>query len=128
VGCFIRPKSCGGWGFRNLIHFNTTLNANTLWRVLTQDGIWHRIVMDKYLHQSTIENWLRNDTFHLRSASRIWNNLLKSIHIITHWLSWLSGSGNLISVGNDFILGLRDKVYSLSGAHFKSSKSKVSRY
>jgi hypothetical protein len=104
-----RPKSCGGWGFRNLSHFNSALNANTLWRVLTRDGIWHKIIKDKYLQHSTIVNWLRSTSFKQNYASRIWNNLLKYVHLITHWLSWLSGSGHLISLGRDHILGLGDR-------------------
>jgi hypothetical protein len=104
-----RPKSCGGWGFRNLFHFNTTLNANTLWRVLNREGIWHNIIKDKYLQNTTIINWFRSVSFKQNSASRIWNSLLKSVHLITHWLSWVPGSGHLISLGRDHILGLGDR-------------------
>jgi hypothetical protein len=35
---------------------------------------------------------------------------LKSVHLITHWHSWLSGSREKIYIGQDFILGLRDKA------------------
>jgi hypothetical protein len=44
-----RPKKFGGWGFRNLGFFNLALNANTLWRVLTQEGIWHRVIIGQIL-------------------------------------------------------------------------------
>jgi hypothetical protein len=54
-----RPKKNGGWGFRNLFHFNMALNAITLWQVLTQESIWHQVIRDKYLHNSTLINWLR---------------------------------------------------------------------
>jgi hypothetical protein len=106
-----RPKFCGGWGFRNLFHFNTALNANTLWRVLNREGIWHNIIKDKYLHNTTIINWFRSVSFKHNSTSRIWNSLLKSVHLITHWLSWVPGSGHLISIGRDQILGLGDKSF-----------------
>jgi hypothetical protein len=36
------------------------------------------------------------------------NSLIKSVHVITHWLSWIPGSGHLISIGRDKILGLGD--------------------
>jgi hypothetical protein len=104
-----RPKHCGGWGFRNLFHFNTTLTANTLWRVLTREGIWHNIIKDKYLHNTTVINWYRSTSFKQNAASRIWNSLIKSVHLITHWLSWIPGSGHLISIGRDRILGLGDR-------------------
>jgi hypothetical protein len=34
-----KPKLVGGWGLRNIFLFNKSLASNTLWRVLTQDGI-----------------------------------------------------------------------------------------
>jgi hypothetical protein len=42
-----RPKHCGGWELRNLVTFNSTLLANTFWRALTVDSIWHIIIFDK---------------------------------------------------------------------------------
>jgi hypothetical protein len=54
-----RPKKLGGWGIRNLVLFNTTLNANTLWRVLTQQGIWHKLLRDKYMKNITVIDWVR---------------------------------------------------------------------
>jgi hypothetical protein len=45
------PKSFGGWGIRNIFDFSKSLAANTLWRILMGDGIWHRVVIDKYLLQ-----------------------------------------------------------------------------
>jgi hypothetical protein len=39
-------------------------------------------------------------------ASQTWKNLLKSLPIITHWLSWSPGSGQVILIGKDLILGL----------------------
>jgi hypothetical protein len=44
------PKKFGGWGLRNLFDFNKALAANSLWRVLMCDGIWHKVVIDKYCH------------------------------------------------------------------------------
>jgi hypothetical protein len=82
-----RPKKNGGWGFRNLAHFNLALNASTLWRVLTQKGIWHNVIMDKYFSSSTVINWLRLASQKSPSASRIWTSLTNSVHIIfTGWL------------------------------------------
>jgi hypothetical protein len=37
--------------------------------------------------------------------------LLKSVHLITHWLSWTLGSGQLIVLGRDMILGMGDKSF-----------------
>jgi hypothetical protein len=75
------------------------------------DRIWHKVIIDKYLPHTTIKNWFRSPTFHQKATSRIWNGLLKSVHLITHWLSWTLGSGQLIALGRDMILGMGDKSF-----------------
>jgi len=80
-----RPKSCGGWGLRNMEHFNLALLANTLWNTLFGRGLWNKIVMDKYLRHSNVIQWFRLTIFKDFSASRIWRNLLKSINFLLHW-------------------------------------------
>jgi hypothetical protein len=105
-----RPKSCGGWGLRNLEHFNLALLANTLWNTLFGRGLWHNIVMDKYLRHSDVIQWFRSTIFEASSASRIWRNLLKSIHLLLHWQVWLPGSGNQVRIGRDMILGMGEKA------------------
>jgi hypothetical protein len=39
-------------------------------------------------------------------ASQTWRNLLKSLHLVLHWLCWSPGSGHSILLGKDMILGL----------------------
>jgi hypothetical protein len=39
---------------------------------------------------------------------KIWRGLLKSIHLITHWLCWHPGSGQQVAIGTDRIMGLED--------------------
>jgi hypothetical protein len=58
-----RPKSAGGWGFRDLAQFNTALLANTLWHTLYHEGIWHNIVLDKYLKHQDVTRWFRSTNF-----------------------------------------------------------------
>jgi hypothetical protein len=76
-----------------------------------RDRIWHKVIKDKYLPHTTVINWFRSPTFHQKAASRIQNGLLKSVHLITHWLSWTLGSGQLIALGRDMILGMGDKSF-----------------
>jgi hypothetical protein len=106
-----KPKKCGGWGFHNIFHFNKALAANTLWRVLMRDGIWHKVIKDKYLPFTTVINWFRSTSFQQTMASRIWNSLLKSVHLITNWLSWIPGSGHHVVLGRDKILGMGDRSF-----------------
>jgi hypothetical protein len=105
------PKRHGGWGLRNIMDFKLALAANSLWRVLTSSGIWHRVIKYKYLPHSTIKNWFRSPTFQQKSTSSIWGGLLKSVHLINHWLSWNPGSGQLIEIGEDRILGMGEKSF-----------------
>jgi hypothetical protein len=104
-----RPKKVGGWGLKNLTFFNTALLANTLWRVLTHDSIWHRIILDKYLGDTPVFAWIRKSSHLQQRASSFWNGLTKTFFVILHWLRWRPGSGTLISIGRDKIIGLEDR-------------------
>jgi hypothetical protein len=101
-----KPKSFGGWGLRNIYHFNRALAANSLWRVLMKDGIWHRVIKDKYLPYISVSTWFRSTTTKQPLASQTWKNLLKSLPLITHWLSWNPGNGHSVLIGQDKILGI----------------------
>jgi hypothetical protein len=43
-----RPKHHGGWSLRNMFSFSRAMAVNTLWRALMQEGLWHRVLKDKY--------------------------------------------------------------------------------
>jgi hypothetical protein len=105
------PKSFGGWGILNIYDFSKSLAANTLWRVLMGEGIWHRVIIDKYLCNSTVTNWLRSRSFQQSGVSKIWGGLLKVVYLILHGLSWNPGSGHLIDLGKDQILGMGDSSF-----------------
>jgi hypothetical protein len=79
-----RPKKSGGWGFRNLVVFNTTLITNSLWRVLTLQGIWHKLSRDKYLRKFIVIEWIRLTNHKTYATSRIWNNMVQYVHVILH--------------------------------------------
>jgi hypothetical protein len=106
-----RPKKNGGWGFRNLTHFNLALNSITLLRVLTQASIWQQVLRDKYLHNATLVNWIRRPSHFSNSASRIWSSLIRALPFINHWLSWCPGTCHLICVGSDKILDIGDSSF-----------------
>jgi hypothetical protein len=67
-----KPKLFGGWGLRNIFLFNRSLAANSLWRVLMKDGIWHRVIKDKYLPYCSVSTWLRSTTQRMTYASQTW--------------------------------------------------------
>jgi hypothetical protein len=119
-----KPKYFGGWGIQNIHLFNKALAANTLWHVLMKDDIWHRVIKDKYLPYCSVTTWLRSTSFQLTSASHTWKNLLKSVHLITHWLSWSPRSGHSCLIGRDMILGLGNTSYLSQNSYiFKTEKN-----
>jgi hypothetical protein len=81
-----KPKMVGGWGLRNIFLFNKYLASNSLWCVLSQDGIWHRVIIGKYISHIFVLSWLRQTFNSPTNASLIWRSLLKYVHIIQHWL------------------------------------------
>jgi hypothetical protein len=104
-----RPKICGGWGLINLPTFNSALLANTFWRALTHGNIWNIILLGKYLGNSSIFAWLRKSSHQQQRASSFWNGMTRNIFVILHWLRWIPGSGNSISIGRELIIGLENR-------------------
>jgi hypothetical protein len=108
-----KPKRKGGWGIQNPLLFSQALAATSLWRALTRPGIWHSVILDKYLNQYTVKNWLSAKTNSPNVASHFWRYLSKSKHLITSHLCWHLGSGHTIILGQDNIMGM-DRSSSLS--------------
>jgi hypothetical protein len=106
-----RPKRNGGWGIRNLNLFNLALISVTLWCILTQKSLWHSVIRDKYLHSSSLSNWLRRPLHCTSAASRIWLSLLRALPVILHWITWNPGNETLIKIGCDRILGMGTKSF-----------------
>jgi len=108
------PFSFGGWGIRNIFYFSKSLAASTCWRVLMGEGIWHRVILDKYLYQTSVTNWFRSKTFKKNGLSRIELGLSKVLFLILHGLSWILRDGQSILLGKDRILGLGDRSFLLN--------------
>jgi hypothetical protein len=93
----------------NLSTFNTALLANSFWRAVSVDSIWHRIIADKYLNSLPLIRWIRKPSFLQRNASPFWKGMVASLPVILHWLVWKPGAGTEIRIGEDKILGLGDR-------------------
>lgn len=106
-----QPKRFGGWGLLNIIIFSKALTTTTLWRALTSNGLWKKVLKEKYLHSVSVIKWLRSETFAKPSTSKIWKNLLKTVHIINNWLTWKLGSGSLVELGRDRILDMGTRSF-----------------
>jgi hypothetical protein len=79
-----------------------------------KDGTWHKVIKDKYIQHSSIVTCLRLASTTAPTASQTWKNLLKDLHLLTHWLSWKPGSGHSIIIGMDSIMVLGSSSF-LSG-------------
>lgn len=103
-----KPRKKGGWGLKNLTHFNTALLASSFWRAVNHNSIWNRLITAKYLGSRPLLNWLRKPMLLQNWASPFWRGLVASSKVILHWLRWKPGTGTQIRVGRDMILGLGD--------------------
>jgi hypothetical protein len=92
-----------------------------------KDGIWHQVIKDKYLPYSSVATWLRTTSPLQPAASQIWKNLMKSLPLITHWISWKPGNGYSILIGLDKILGIGNSSL-LSSELLLALKEKNIRY
>ena len=78
------PKEFGEWGIKHLNWFSITLRLNNLWMVLHNDGLWHQVIISKYLKNNSVETWLRGKKFQSHGVSTIWKGFLLTLP----WLGW----------------------------------------
>jgi hypothetical protein len=51
-------------------------------------GLWHEVILKKYLKKKSIVDWFREGRKSLKGMSNCWNALTSSMHLITDWLVW----------------------------------------
>ena len=73
------PKYHGGWGIKNLPWFSISLRIKNLWWVLHNDGLWHRVIFNKYFKRCSVESWIRGKNFQTHRASAIWRGFLLTL-------------------------------------------------
>ena len=67
------PKEKDGWGIKNLHWFSIALRLKNFLMVLQNNGLWHQVLICKYLKNHSVVAWLRGKNFTIRGASTIWN-------------------------------------------------------
>jgi hypothetical protein len=50
-----KPKKAGGWGIKNIFMFGQALVEIFLWIFLMMSGLWHEVIMKKYLKRKNVE-------------------------------------------------------------------------
>jgi hypothetical protein len=89
-----------------------------------KNGIWHRVIKDKYLPHGSVRTWLRSTSSVTSYGSQTWKNILNTLPLIVHWLAWKPGLGDSIIVGKDKILGLgKDSILSTELVFFLNNKN-----
>jgi hypothetical protein len=78
-----KPKKKGGWGIKNIFYFGKALLAKSLWRSLMIPGLWHEVILKKYLKKKSVVEWLREGRKNLKGISNCWRALTLSLTIIT---------------------------------------------
>jgi hypothetical protein len=108
-----KPKKVGGWGNKIIFTFGKALASKSLWRCLMVPGLWHEVIMKKYLRKKSVTGWFREERKSWSGISNIWRALTSTTPIITDWLAWKPGDGKDIRIGTDLIVGAHS-YYKLS--------------
>ena len=54
-----KAKKTGGWGLKNMYSFGKALAAKIIWRCLMLSGLWHEVMIKKYIKKKIVEEWFR---------------------------------------------------------------------
>ena len=73
--------------------------------VLHSEGLWHKVLMGKYLKNLSVVAWLKGNNFNFRGVSIIWKGFLQTLPWLGRFLSWLVGNGQDVLLGTDPIIG-----------------------
>ena len=95
----------GGWGIKNLHWFSVAVRLKKLWMVLHSNGLWHNVLLDKYLKKLSVVAWLIGKNFNYHGISIIWKDFMQTLPWLGRFLSWHIGSGHDVLVGIDPIVG-----------------------
>jgi hypothetical protein len=63
------------------------------------DRLWHQVLKYKYFPFVYVAHWLQTISVIGEKGSQSWKYLLKSLHILLHWLAWCPGMGESILIG-----------------------------
>ena len=131
-----RPKIYGGWGLWNILDFSKSMVANSIQGALMKEGLWNRVIKDKYMPFVSTANWIRTMDITKEKGSKVWKYLLNSLHLLLHWLAWSPGNGHSILIGKDYILGIGQsailleeliEVINIKGIYYLSQAKEMSQ-
>jgi hypothetical protein len=88
------PKDMGGWGIKDLSLFSKALSAKCVWRLITVDGLWTQVMIQKYTEPDSVEDWIRSPTKSHQNALIVWKSLILAFPLVGRWLIWKVDKGN----------------------------------
>lgn len=74
------------------------------------DGLWHQVIISKYLKKLSVVTWLRGKNFCFRGVSVIWKGFLLTLLWLGRSLAWQVGNDNNVLLGLDPIIGIPDSL------------------
>jgi len=94
------PKSWGGWGINRLDTFSQALAAKLGWQLLNNNSLWTKVIVSKYIHPASVQDWIRQDTKR-NNISIIWKVVINTKELIHSGLIWRIRSRTRIQIGID---------------------------
>ena len=76
------PKFMGGWGLKIPAVFAKALAAKSVWNLIHGSGLWVKIALQKYVHPSSLLDWIRSSVKQKRNISICWKTMLWSFDIM----------------------------------------------
>ena len=73
--------------------------------VLRSHGLWHQVLINKYLKNISIVDWLRGKNFLSHGVFVIWRGFLQTLPWLGRDLAWQVGNSNNILLGIDPLVG-----------------------
>jgi hypothetical protein len=102
----VHPKLYGRFGLKNMDMFGWALGDKILRRCMKKNGLFNKVVKDKYLHNYFVNAWFRGTFMKSCRVLNSWRCLLDSFHIISDCFSLKRGAGTLIRTREDSLIGL----------------------
>jgi hypothetical protein len=76
-----KPKKDGGWGIKNIYTFGKAWLQKVFGEVSWYLGLWHEVILKKYLKNKSVIEWLREGKKNWNGISNIWRALTSSLSI-----------------------------------------------
>jgi hypothetical protein len=81
------------------------LAAKCMWRSLFGNGLWHEVIIKKYLKILSMNDFLRKWNSNVKGMSNFWKALYDYFSIVIDWLDWNPGTRKDIRIGLDPLIG-----------------------